>query len=332
MARYVVTGGLGFLGQHIVNEILQAEEDCEIRVVSRSRQNKQLYLDILSDSRVRFIPSDLTKETAFEYLDGVDYVIHNAALVSFRESDKRRLYELNVGGTRRIIQACNQFPIKRFVYVSSTNTVGANGALDAPVDESHFLDPQDPRINEYAKSKILAEKLIGEEGDTLDYVIGNPSTILGPGDTKMLSFLRLLKRLPAVPAMGGIQNVIDVRDAAHGTYLIMKSGAPKERYLLTNHQIHVAELMQLMTKAMGLRRIVFKFPPSMIRLLKYPLSLYCKIVSDPMITPATLQSMCSNRRFSNAKIKRLGMRFKFPLEKTLADFVVWGKRHDERTQ
>ena len=109
MTRYLVTGGLGFLGQYIVRELLDHDQEGTVRIVSRSR--KKTLLGVEDDPRVEFIPSDLTTEKDFSYLEDVDHVIHNAALVSIMGSEEE-LYRVNVEGTRNIVRYASSAPWK----------------------------------------------------------------------------------------------------------------------------------------------------------------------------------------------------------------------------
>ena len=83
MAKLVITGGLGFLGQYVTQAVLKTMEDCEIVILARSK--REIFLEELKDKRVKIIyGADITQKSTIEkYFPGADYVIHVAAMISF---------------------------------------------------------------------------------------------------------------------------------------------------------------------------------------------------------------------------------------------------------
>ncbi|MBT3464513.1 NAD-dependent epimerase/dehydratase family protein [archaeon] len=324
MTNYAITGGLGFLGQFIVNEILKNDKNSKIKIISRSNI-KKLYHNVLNDSRVSFISSNLLTEKKFKYLNNVDYVIHNAALVSFKSKDKNKMYKVNVNGTINLIEACKKYKIKRFVYVSSISAINITGEKGLLSDERNFQDENNPFINHYTKSKTIAEKKLHQIADSLNYVIGCPSVILGPGDERVIKVLKIFNLLPIILVTNPIQSTIDVRDCAEAFYFLLKHGKNKERYIISNQRISMSKLVSLFFKSLKRKKIILKIPKILIDLLKPFVFIIEKIFVNSKINIAALESATANKEFSNKKIKDLGFEFKYPLTKTIEDIINWYK-------
>lgn len=152
MAVYLVTGGAGFIGSHLVEELLRQGE--EVRVLDNfstgKRENLVPFLD-----RIALIEGDIRSyHIVREAVQGVDYVLHQGALPSVPRSvnDPITTNEVNVGGTLNILDAARDSGVKRVVYASSSSVYGANRQL--PKREDMMPQP----ISPYSVSKLTGEK------------------------------------------------------------------------------------------------------------------------------------------------------------------------------
>ena len=319
MARYVVTGGLGFLGQYVVREILDQNPKARVAVVSRSR--RETLLRVLENPRVEFVGSDLSTERDFSFLQRGDMVVHAAALLPHTKRPGDNMVAANVEATKRLALACSERGVKRLLHVSS---VAATERFPATqVTEDSFLSVKDLSAGEYAMSKVLSEKALRETTGNLDFVICLPSTITGPGDHQSEQLLAAMRRLPVILDLGNLQNIIDVRDAARGIWLLIRRGKRGERYLLTNHQVPLSRYMALLARQLGLRRPVLPVPRWVVRAARLPLSIYSQLNPGTAFTPELVNRLLVRRSFSNAKILGLGMRFNHTLKQTVSDTALW---------
>ena len=151
MSRVLVTGGAGFIGSHVVEQLMLNQH--EVTVLDDLSTGKLSNLDGLDCSFI--YGSILDEEKLQEVSRGMDAVIHLAAIVSVPESFKAPLKcsEVNVTGTLNVLNACKKNGIRRFIQASSSAVYGDEPSL--PKTEESPLVPMSP----YAASKLAAEQL-----------------------------------------------------------------------------------------------------------------------------------------------------------------------------
>jgi len=175
--RILVTGGAGFIGSHLMDELIK--EGFEVTVfddLSTGRiENISHHLE---KRKIRFIEGDVRhRKDVEEALDGVEAVFHLAAITSVPYSIRhpKITYEVNVDGTRNLLEACLRSNVEKFIYLSTCAVYGEPEYL--PVDEKHPTNP----ISPYAESKLKAEQTCMEfqEAYGLKTVVLRPFNIYG---------------------------------------------------------------------------------------------------------------------------------------------------------
>ena len=156
MSRYLVTGGAGFIGSHIAGALL--EQGASVRVLDNFSSGKRENLPGLADSgsrtRLEVIEGDLRDVAQVgEAVRGVDIVFHEAAFVSVAESmlKPQDCFDVNVGGTAKLLDAARTAGVQRVVIASSAAVYGDSDAL--PLTETTPARPLSP----YAASKSADE-------------------------------------------------------------------------------------------------------------------------------------------------------------------------------
>lgn len=151
MAKYLVTGGAGFIGSNIVEELVRRGEKVRVldNFITGSRENLKTFL-----SKIELIGGDIRDAKAVKSaMKGIDYVIHQAALRSVAKSveDPFATNDTNVSGTLNVLVAAKEAGIKRLVYASSSSAYG--DAKRFPQKETDLPLP----ISPYGVSKLAAE-------------------------------------------------------------------------------------------------------------------------------------------------------------------------------
>ncbi|HXD32339.1 MAG TPA: NAD-dependent epimerase/dehydratase family protein [Pyrinomonadaceae bacterium] len=229
-ATTLITGGTGFLGSHLVRQLVTAGVK-DLRVMATSIP------DWLVDLGVEPFEGSITKtDDVKRAVEGIKDVYHLAGKVSRERDDARDMYAVHVEGTRLLCDAAREEGVKTIVMASTSGTIAVTEKGDVIPDET-FPQPLDIISRwPYYTSKAYQEMAALERfsGKGLRLAIMNPSLLLGPNDDRLSSTKVVLdfmaRKISAVPT-GGL-SFVDVRDAAQAFQVAMKKGRHGERYLM----------------------------------------------------------------------------------------------------
>jgi len=218
----LVTGGGGFLGRHIVEQLLNRGD--EVSVFARGAYPE------LEQIGANLIRGDIQhKETVMQACAGMDAVFHVAAKVDMW-GPWESFYQTNVVGTQNIIDACRQHGVSKRIF-TSTPSVIANGWPRAGVDESLPYPPQFEGF--YPHTKAIAEKMVRDaNGPGLLTVSLRPHIIFGPRDTQLIPRILARARAGRIIQIGDGTNKVDftyIDDAARAHLLAadaLEPGSP----------------------------------------------------------------------------------------------------------
>jgi nucleoside-diphosphate-sugar epimerase len=187
---FLITGGAGFLGKAIVQELLSdwnPDQHTEIRVLDLLKPEAD-WLD-----KINFIKGDIRDSSVVsEACKGVEIVMHTAAIIDWGTKTAQEVLDINTGGTEKIIEACTKHNVPYLIYTSSLDAI-FNGKSMEGIDEN-VAYPDRP-VNAYCESKQKAEELVRRaNGDTLKTCILRPADIYGEGDPYHIgSLIRMAK-------------------------------------------------------------------------------------------------------------------------------------------
>jgi dihydroflavonol-4-reductase len=256
MGKTLVTGGTGFVGSHVVRAL--AERGDELRLLVR----KSSRLGHLEDLDFERRTGDVANRTAVRRaMADVDRVFHCAGATSMRPRDRRRVFDVNVGGTRVVLEEALRAEVERAVLTSSVGAIGP-AKQGGTADESQPFTAGGLGIA-YINSKHEAEAeawRIAAHG--LDLVAVNPSFVLGPedptGTSNRLVSRFLMRRIP-IYVDGGL-NIVDVRDVAAGHLLADEKGEVGERYILGGRNFTLDRLFADLSRISGVAPPALKLP------------------------------------------------------------------------
>ncbi len=322
----LVTGATGFLGSAIARELLQ--DGRKVRVLLRPEADR----GNLEGLDVELAFGDLRdKPSLAKALDGCDALFHAAAYYSLWNRDRDTMYDVNVEGTRNILEAAKNARIPRIVY---TSTVGCIGLLPdgTPADEETPFD-EALLCNDYKRSKYQAEQVASQFASSgLPVVIVNPSAPVGPNDIKptptgqiVLDFM--LGKMPAYLDTG--LNLIDVRDCARGHILAESKGVVGQRYILGNRNMSLKEILDTLAGLTGLKAPTIQMPYA----VAYAAGWVCETLSNlvthkpPAVPLGGVKMAKHHMYFTPAKaVRELGLP-QNGIERALEDAVRWTRDH-----
>ncbi len=238
--RVFLTGGSGFVGSHVLRQLLDA--GYPVRALSRSSS---------LDGRCELVAGDMRRPGELLHaLEDCRYLIHCAALYSFAPSDRKRVHEVNVKGTAGLLEAAHIAGIERAVVTSSSATLGASEDGRAKT-EADFSMQQ--RHGGYHDSKIDQER--AAFASRVPVVVLLPTAPVGPGDRKptptgelILNFAR--GRIFAKPPRGGM-NLVAVEDVARAHVEALERGKTGERYILGGENLTLDALWSMLAEIAG---------------------------------------------------------------------------------
>jgi dihydroflavonol-4-reductase len=297
---YIITGANGHLASTIIKYL--AKEDCLVRgLILPSEKNED-------KGNIKYFAGDITKESSleavFQNTEGYEViVIHAAGIISIEDEITPLLYNVNVNGTKNIIEQCLKYSVKRLVYVSSVHAIPEGEYMSVIKEVKKF--PKDKVMGAYASTKAEATQAVMDAiEDGLDAVVVHPSGILGPFDDGNNHMIQLIQsyisgKLPA--GVTGGYDFVDVRDVAKGCITAANKGMKGECYILSNRYISIPDLLEYMRISTNgkKKRCV---PLKLAKLAAPVFEKFGEITKTrPLFTKYSLSTMDANGRFSHDK-------------------------------
>jgi nucleoside-diphosphate-sugar epimerase len=280
MSEVLVTGGSGFIGAHVLLQLLAAGHRVRTTIRSPARQDDVLAMlrqggAGASDGLV-FFAADLTEDAGWsQAVQGCDYVLHVASpLPPYVPRDENELIVPARDGTLRVLRAARDAGVRRVVMTSSFAAIGyGHPPRDRPFDETDWTDLGGADVQPYVKSKCLAERaaweFLAREGGSLELATVNPvavlGPVLGPDFSASIAVVQALMdgKAPAAPKISF--GLVDVRDVADLHLRAMTDPAAKgERFLAvagpTVSILDIATVLRARMGAAGGRAPRFELP------------------------------------------------------------------------
>jgi len=261
--RFLVIGGAGFIGSHLVEQLL-AEGAAQVRVYDNFSRGTRANLEqALQDSRAEVFADGgdiLHRDTLLRAMAGMDGVFHLAALWLLQCHEyPRSAFEVNVAGTMNVIEAVIASGVKRLVFSSSASVYG--DAVTEPMEEDHPFNCQEF----YGASKVCGEMLLRalhnreqSKGGGFEYVGLRYMNVYGARQDDKGAYVGVIVRMlnaldagdqPVIHGDGSQSyDFIDVRDCARANVLAMQSASTNQHYNVgTGIKTSIAELVDLLS-------------------------------------------------------------------------------------
>lgn len=328
---YLVTGAAGFLGGTICRQLIERGERVRAFVLP-------------NDSAVKYVPKEAeivkgdlcdleSLERFFSIPEGYQsIVLHIASIVTVDPEYNQKVMDVNVGGTKNIVEMCRKHPeCKKLVYCSSTGAIPElpKGQKIAETNDFHTLNPEKV-VGCYSQSKAKATQVVLDAAaEGLNACVVHPSGILGPEDFALgettTTLIKIINgEMPA--GIAGSFNLCDVRDLAKGTIAAADKGKAGECYILGNDEVSFRDFAGLIAEESGCKGVKLFLPVGVAGFLAKMMEKQAeKKGMKPVMTTFSVYNLARNNDFDSSKAKReLGYSTRSYRE-TIHDEIRWLK-------
>jgi nucleoside-diphosphate-sugar epimerase len=325
--KALITGGTGFLGSHIVDELI--DNNYEVRVLARRTSNTSRLQKMKG---VELVVGDITKpETLTKGVQDVDVIFNNAAIMEDWGSWSK-FKPVNVDGTRNVLEVARKQDISRIAHTSSTAVYGFPNTKEAITEES----PKQPFGN-YQKSKWVAEQIVSEY--VIDYEMDiasvRPPFVLGSRDQYTTPlFVNSIQSGEMVIIGNGsqIQSVVHARDAAQCLRLTAETPNIRgEAFNVASFDVNVKEFYSKWAEMLAVESSFRRIPYRLVYVLGAISGLWGSFrrkKESPFLTTFRAKLMGTNYLIDSTKAKeRLGYQPRFNMDKTIRDSLQWYFSH-----
>lgn len=317
--KVLVTGATGFLGHHLVKRLIQ--EGCAVRIL----KEEDASLDFIKNLPIEIVSGDIRNQAEVDKaVAGCEVVFHLVGLVAYWNKLNSLQSDININGTRNVVNSCLSYGVKKLIYVSSTVTIGTVDKGLSDEQTAYNLFPL--RIN-YCDSKFLAENEVYRGGAKgLNTVIICPGSMYGAGDVrKIKSDLTFDFKFPfnLLYISGGL-GVVDVEDVVEGLVKAWQKNSRGERYILVGENLSFYEIRKTIAEALGKKTPFICLPNWFLIPLSYLFSILSFFTGQkPKLTPEMVKFNKIKLYFSNKKAeKELGIKFE-PFKESAQKAIKW---------
>jgi nucleoside-diphosphate-sugar epimerase len=262
--RAFVTGGTGFIGSRVIKRLRGRGDEVVALVRTPSKATELL------DQGVELVEGDLSSADAIKRgVEGADGVFHIGAVykVGIPKKEQPPMWDANVGGTERVLDAAEAAGVQRILYVSTGNVFGdTKGQV---VDETYQRNLDDGFLSYYDETKYRSHELVKERiARGAPIVIVQPGVVYGPGDhSEMGNLIDQMRsgKLKMRMFPDARFNFVYVDDVADGILLAYDKGKIGESYLLGGQVGSMDDLFTKVSARLGKKPPRMALPPAMAR-------------------------------------------------------------------
>lgn len=325
---YLVTGAAGFLGGTVCRQLIGRGDKVRAFVLPDDPAEKYV------PGEAEIVRGDLTDLQSLEKLFTVpegyqSIVMHIASIVTVNPDYSQKVMDVNVGGTKNILELCKKHSeCRKLVYCSSTGAI-PELPKGEKIREVRQFD-ENKVLGCYSQSKALATQMVLDAANAgLNACVIHPSGILGPedfaiGETTKVLIQIINGQMPA--GIDGSFNFCDVRDLARGAILAADRGKKGECYILGNDEVSFRDFCSLLSEESGCRKIRTFIPAGLAKLMARLMETQAKRRGKrPLMTTFAVYNLLRNNDFDSSKARsELGYTTR-SYRDTMRDEIEWLK-------
>lgn len=302
--KVLVTGATGYVGHNLALDLANKGYDVNILV----RDTNSVFTP--QHKNITVCKGDITdRDSINSAIRDCEWVFHSAAFARLWARKLSDFYDINVEGTRYLLDASVHHGVKKFCFTSTCGVIGT--CVKDPLSED------DPRTiafdNNYNLSKYLAEKLVAEYAKNgLFAVTVSLSKVFGPGiENRPVSVNKLIKdfisgKITFAPSPGHLlSNYVYIDDCVQGHVQAIEKGRSGEKYILGGENLSFKEFFDVIRKVSGKKGKLFYAPETIATIYGWIHYLQAKIKNqDPHFTGKDVGHIYCNKSFSCAKAEK----------------------------
>jgi dihydroflavonol-4-reductase len=317
-----VTGGTGFIGSHLVDDLIDNKQFDEIRCLVRNREKW------LTGKQYTKVNGDLFTITRLRNaLEGIDTLFHIAAIVKARTKDE--FQKANVDATENLIRIARKSGVKKIVVLSSLAAAGPSSG--EPISEDAPMNP----VSMYGESKKEMEKMIHRiHTPELSITILRPPAVYGPREDQIYTFFKLMNKRICPIVGNGLKpeiSMIYVADLIRALSLAEQKQTPGvHTYFVSGPEIYNwNQIKEVTSKILGKRPVPLYIRPGLVKKIAgavesaasmfgtYP------VLNREKANEMVLEWTCSNKKAAD----ELQYQPSVSLEEGISRTIHWYKKH-----
>jgi nucleoside-diphosphate-sugar epimerase/2-polyprenyl-3-methyl-5-hydroxy-6-metoxy-1,4-benzoquinol methylase len=318
----LITGGTGFIGSRLA---LKCREQGH-RVRSFGQRNNEAESENSRELERQGVElafgSIMDAAEVAEAAKGIDLVVHLAAAQHEANVPDQHFWDVNVHGTRLLLEACVGAGVKRFVHGS---TIGVYGDASRPVDETSPCRPQ----NIYGVSKLEGERLALSYRDRIELVVVRISETYGPGDRRLLKLFRAIqkKRFFKIGSGRNLHQLIYVDDLVDGILKASESAAGLGEVILLvgSRALTTEEMVETIADELKVKLPPFRLPLSPFTALAFLLEVLLRPLGiQPPLHRRRMDFFRKSFSFATTKARDLiGFSPQYSFQQGVAETARW---------
>lgn len=321
--KILITGATGFIGSHLAEQLTKDGND--IRCLVRKTSSKAA-VDYLKSLGAELVYGDaLDKESLRIAINDVSIIYHLAAIFNYMTPEDKT-FDVNVEGTKNLLDVCLNSDIKKFILCSTIGVMGPTGRN--PACET---TPCNPDTSAYARSKYEEEKLALNYFSKykLPLVVIRPAPVYGPkGFYSWYNTFKMTAQGKSNFILGSGENLVSavyVTDVVQGLILAEEKGRIGEVYIIAEKSTTLKNFSKMLAEILGVKPPTKSIPSWLAKLMAYFYEVKSKVDGkEPLFTRATINFAISDHIYDTSKAKReLGYEPKVSLEKGTKQTIEW---------